>query len=290
MTKQISVGYDGSTSSTEAVWWAAAEAHARGARLRIVSCYDLTLIGTSMVGWEAPDVVNALQQQTETTLLDIRNDVVARFPGLNVTTTAVSGPVGYELEEGADPNDLVVVGASHHEGAAGFWLGSTPRFLVRHSACPVVVVRGAATRGRPDRVVVGVDGSATSRDAVTWAADEADVFQTTLHVVHGWWYPYADAFVGPSSLKDLTRVDAACVLEQAVELARERCGAEVTSELVERGPVAAILEAVHDGDLLVLGSHGRGALAAGLLGSTVNSVLDRSAVPVVVVRRHHDSS
>ncbi|MBK5333949.1 MAG: universal stress protein, partial [Ilumatobacteraceae bacterium] len=46
----------------------------------------------------------------------------------------------------------------------------------------------------------------------------------------------------------------------------------------------ALLETVRDGDLLVVGSRGRGALAARLFGSTVNTVLDRCAVPVVVVR------
>ena len=42
---------------------------------------------------------------------------------------------------------------------------------------------------------------------------------------------------------------------------------------------------VRDGDVLVLGAEGRGAIAAGLTGSTVNSVIEQSAVPVGVVRR-----
>ena len=45
----------------------------------------------------------------------------------------------------------------------------------------------------------------------------------------------------------------------------------------------AVLDSLHDGDLLVMGSRGRGAVRAGLFGSTVYNVLDHSAVPVVVV-------
>ena len=54
-------------------------------------------------------------------------------------------------------------------------------------------------------------------------------------------------------------------------------------------PSTGLLESVRDGDLLVLGSSGRGVIAAGLLGSTVNSVVEHVAVPVVVVRGTNDA-
>jgi nucleotide-binding universal stress UspA family protein len=83
-------------------------------------------------------------------------------------------------------------------------------------------------------------------------------------------------------------VDAACVLDRAVERARQRFGALVTGQLVEGGAVAGLLDTARDGDLLVLGSRGHGALLAGLLGSTVNAVLDGASTPVVVVRESHE--
>ena len=86
-----------------------------------------------------------------------------------------------------------------------------------------------------------------------------------------------------SQARDLTRVDAEIVLDKAVGVARDVCATKVTHQLVEAGPASALLDTVRDGDLLVLGSHGHGAITAGLIGSTVNSVLERSAVPVVVV-------
>ena len=274
MTKQIAVGYDGSTSSSEAVLWAAGEAATRGARLRIVSCYEIPLAGGSINGWTATEAYAALMDGCRVALEEMRDVVADTTPGIDIDIEPSAGPA----------SDALIEGASGHHGAAAFWLGSTPRHVVRHSPCPVVVVRGATSRGRPDRVVVGIDGSPSSERALRWAGDEADRHGVSLHVVHGWLYPYLAVDTASSQARDLTNVDAACVLERAVESARAEFGAEVDGDLVEAGPVTALLETVRDGDLLVVGSRGRGALAANLFGSTVNSVLDQCPVPVVVVR------
>ena len=151
-----------------------------------------------------------------------------------------------------------------------------------------MVVRGNATSGRPDRVVVGTDGSPASERAVQWAGDEAELHHVDLVIVHGWAYPYLAAETTSSQARDLTNVDAGCLLDRVVESARDRFGCTITGQLVEGGPATAVLATVRDGDLLVLGSRGRGALAANLFGSTVNAVLDRCAVPVVVVRGEDD--
>lgn len=284
MNEQITVGYDGTDSSAEAVMWAANEAGVRDARLRIVSCYEIPYAGEAIGAWMATEAVASLLEATDKSANSIRDVVAAAQPGLEISVEISAGPASIVLLNGVGSKDLVVVGASSQGGLAAFWLGSTPRHVVRHSPCPVVVVRGAASRGRPDRIVVGVDGSATSGQAVRWAADEADLHKTELVVVHGWSYPYLVAETGSAQARDLTRIDGACVLERAVDLARERGGAEVIGQLVEGSPVSALLDHVRDGDLLVVGSHGRGAVLSSIFGSTVNSVLERSAVPVVVVR------
>ena len=206
--------------------------------------------------------------------------VTAVHPDLTITSELSSSPVDVVLLEDVGPDDLVVVGTSSHAGAAGFWLGSTPRHLVHRSPCPVVVVRGPASRGGPDRVVVGVDGSPAAQRALHWAVDEADLHDVPLLVVHSW--RVAPDHVGAE--RDIARIDAARVVERAVESARERSGSTVEALLVEAGPVAGLLGVVRDGDHLVLGSRGRGGVRSGLFGSTVNGVLDAAAVPVVVVR------
>ncbi len=290
MSKQIIVGYDGSGPSLEAVMWAAHDAHARGAPLRIVSCYRIPIAGDAVYGWVPTEAFTSLMAATEDSLALVRDVVAGSYPGLDITTEASAGPAGQVLVDAGESGDTIVVGASSHEGAAAFWLGSTPRYIVRHSPSPVVIVRGAATRGRPDRIVVGIDGSASSAEALRWAGDAADLYGVTLNVVHAWTYPYLLLDTRSRQAHDLTRVDAACVLDRALESAREEFAADVVGELVESGPVSALLGVVRDGDLLVLGSRGHGTARSGLFGSTVNSVLDRCAVPVVVIRGSHDET
>ena len=207
---------------------------------------------------------------------------------MTVTVESSADPVVGVLLRGLGPDDLVVVGAARHDGVSAIVLGSTTRRVVRDSPCPVVVVRGAASRGRPDRIVVGVDGSLASERAVRWAGKEADRHHVDLVIVHGWTYAYAPDDARSVQARQLTEIDAACTLDRAVEAARARCGIEVTGRLVENSGVSALLETIRDGDLLVLGSRGRGALRSRLFGSTVNSVLDTCTVPVVVVRAGDD--
>jgi nucleotide-binding universal stress UspA family protein len=284
MSTHITVGYESSSASADAVAWAADEAVARSVGLRVVSCYEVPYMGDAAIGFPAGGALKVLAEAAEAGLRRIRDQVTSRYPALEVTTSAELGPAATILMDGLGPDDLLVVGASSHHGAAAFWLGSTPRAVARRSPGPVVVVRGRASSGRPDRVVVGVDGSPESDDAVRWAIDEADLHQVELVVVHAWEYPYMQDDAEDTQARDLMRVDAACVLDDSIRSARERGAADVSDVLVEGGPAVALLGEVRDGDLLVLGSRGRGAVVAGLFGSTVNAVLERAAVPVVVVR------
>jgi nucleotide-binding universal stress UspA family protein len=283
MTNQIVVGYDSSPSSTEAVRWASFQAAASHRKLRIVSCYGVPMTAAAGAMWLSGAVLSSIEEETVARAEAVRALAVTRHPDLAIDLDVCLGPPRESLLVDLATDDMLVVGASSHEGASAFWLGSTSRWVTRHSPCPVVVVRGTASRDRPDRIVVGIDGSPASDAAVLWAADEADLHGVELLVVHGWEYPYLGVGTHAEQVRDLTRIDAALVLDRSVELARERCGVTVKDVLFEGAAATALLDSVRDGDVLVLGADGRGAIAAGLLGSTVNRVVERSAVPVVVV-------
>jgi nucleotide-binding universal stress UspA family protein len=284
MTKQINVGLDGSASSSEAVMWAAAEASSRGARLRVISCYPIPVISPAMFELSADDAYIAVLDETHAGLRRIHAVIAESHPVLDVETLASSDPAASALIDGVSADDLVVVGTSNHHGAVGLWLGNTAHHVVRHSPCPVIVVPGPGSWGHTDRIVVGVDGSPTSRRALQWAGDEADRHGVKLLVVHAWMYPYMHSDPDSSQVRDLTRVDAACLVDREVETVRERFAAEVAGRLIECSPASALLATVRHGDLLVLGSNGHGAIHATLFGSTVSTVLDRCSVPTVVVR------
>lgn len=289
MTNEIAVGFNGSDSSREAALWAAAEAQARHTSLRIITRYEIPVTGEPGGAFVVAEVMEAVVQQATDAAEGLANAITGQYPDVKVVLDVTMGAARTGLTRDLDPSSLLVVGSTSHDGLVGFFLGNTARWAARHSPCPVVIVRGAATRGRPDRIVIGVDGSPAAERALQWASDEADLHHVELVVVHCWLYPYIGADPSRSQGRDISEVDAACVLEAAVATARNRCGANVSGLLVERSPASGLLEAVRDGDLLVLGSRGRGAVAAGLLGSTVNSVVEHVAVPVVVVRGINDA-
>ncbi len=284
MIERITVGYDGSHSSREAVRWAADAAVFRDVPLRIVSSYDLPVAGIDIAGWPATNTVTVLAEAAETMIAEVCGAIRATHPGLVVNAVVTRGLAATVLVELVRSTDLLVVGASGHRGSVASVLGSTPAFAVRRSPCPVVVVRSAATRGRPHRIIVGIDGSSASNTALRWAVAEAEFHHVPLVVVHCWHYPYKFLTENSASARDFTQVDAALVLERAVSTARDLALTEVTGQQIEDGAVSGLLAQVRDGDLLVLGPHGRGTLASYIGASTVRGVLERCPVPVVVVR------
>ena len=284
-TPLIVAGFDGSPESNEALDWAADEAVARGSRIEIVSCYRIPPASDVYTGLAPIELGAELMDTVSDVAAAARDRILATHPTLDISARVGAGIAAHELvARSPDAVELIVLGASSHRSASAFWLGSTPRAVVRRARCPVVVVRGTAGRGRPNRVVVGVDGSDNALAALRWAADEADLHGVSLVVVHAWEYPYELSMRTNAQVHDLMRVDAALVLDAAVESAREVCDGAVTGELIEASPASSMIGVVRDCDLLVLGSRGRGALMSGLFGSTVNRVLDDAVVPVAVVR------
>lgn len=137
-------------------------------------------------------------------------------------------------------------------------------------------------------IVVGVDGSDGSRDALRWALGEARLRGTTLRLVHAWGMPYAPAATGYVPLPVAPLHDAAGKGAQRLldgELSQIETGdVRVEPLLVEGAPASALLEAAKDADMVVVGSRGGGGFVDLLLGSVGQQVIHHATCPVVVVR------
>jgi nucleotide-binding universal stress UspA family protein len=140
-------------------------------------------------------------------------------------------------------------------------------------------------------IVVGVDGSEGSLEALRWAADEARLRGAKLVAVHAWSAPYAPAMPGigePAALPvDRTVVQQAAdeALEASLrEAGVPREGIELERAVIEDSPAYALLEQAEDADLLVVGSRGHGRIAGALLGSISQQVAQHAPCPVVIVR------
>ncbi|MFJ5674694.1 universal stress protein [Streptomyces sp. NPDC093097] len=127
-------------------------------------------------------------------------------------------------------------------------------------------------------VIVGVDGSPDSERALGWAADAARARSAPLRVVHVWPYATEERATAGDQGGDpvLAGLKDRPYLADLPEVEFQSL-----SGLVD--PLLPTLGA--EGQLLVLGSRGRGGFASLLLGSNGMACAARSACPVVVVPR-----
>jgi nucleotide-binding universal stress UspA family protein len=143
-----------------------------------------------------------------------------------------------------------------------------------------------AKNGAP-RIVVGVDGSPASVDAVRWAARQSDLTGAAVEAVISWDYPSTTGMEFGSL--DIDWADnARATLADAVHVALGS-GANTVTMTVTRGhPAEVLVAAARGADLLVVGSRGHLALPGRLLGSVSEHVAARAPCPVVVVRHVPD--
>ena len=144
-------------------------------------------------------------------------------------------------------------------------------------------------------IVVGVDGSDASREAVRWAAEEARLRSARLAAVHAWSFVPA-APLGEPGVFAMPAGDLAGQLSAESEAASETLDAavadalggepsiEVERKLVEGDAGEALVDEAARAQLIVVGSHGRTGLKAALLGSVSRHVVDHATCPVVVVK------
>lgn len=201
-------------------------------------------------------------------------------PNLAADIALVPGPPGRALVELSEHARIMVVGG---QTAFESWLiGPTTRHVVERAYCPVAVWRG--TNGRPIRrrlpVAVGVDGSAVSTPAIAHGFDIASVLGVPLVAVHTW--PPRIPPIGQHRVRD---EQERVLLAESLAGWREEYPDVDVVELSVPGVVTSVLaDVARHVQLLVVGSRGRGAASAALLGSTSRALLHHVPSPVLVCR------
>jgi len=152
-------------------------------------------------------------------------------------------------------------------------------------------------------IVVGVDGSSESRQALRWALTEASYRRTSLHVV---WVLHpamevehippigplvaAPIYVPSEEERDEVRRRTEQQLESIVAKVErempEAADVPIERVVVAGHPAEMLLDAASGAELLVVGSRGRGGFAGLLLGSVSQTCAHHANCPVVIVRRH----
>lgn len=141
-------------------------------------------------------------------------------------------------------------------------------------------------------VVVGIDGSPSAHQALSWAAEEAALEDRTLVLAHAAPPPSATAAawlmsvgVDHHQIVQQLRTESHALLDRAQEKAvAAHPGLKVKQVVRLADPREALLEVAADAHLLVVGSRGLGPVRSLLLGSVSLALAKHSPVPVVVTR------
>ena len=152
--------------------------------------------------------------------------------------------------------------------------------------------------GNERRIVVGVDGSTSSKAALAWAIRQARLTGAVVDAVIAWELP--ETYGYPIAVNKVLGIEAIATSALAHAIA-EVPGASVITDTIakvfgEPGPVTirskvaqgnaaeVLLKESVGADLLVVGSRGHGGFTEALLGSIGQHCVQHATCPVVVIR------
>ncbi len=144
------------------------------------------------------------------------------------------------------------------------------------------------------KILAPTDFSECARAALDYAAFMALHFDASVRLLHVWELPVlfggVEAFVvsmpgtGAEPLADAMRKRAEDEMEAVLGRYRREGKVDFEGEVVLGHPARAIIDASADYDLVVMGTHGRGALSHALLGSIAERVVRKAHCPVLTIR------
>lgn len=279
MLEKVIVAIDGGPASAAALEWALQRARSVQLTLELTSVVEL---GWSPVG--GPE--DEFQPIYERALAEATRKVEQAAPTLKKTSVVRRGVPVDELVRASADADLLVIGTNKTGFLAGAVYGTLPLRLAAHARCPVVVVPANWEHG-DGHVVVGMEDDVTSEAALDFAAREATRLGRTLDVIHAWTIPATIGvdFGSAIPFDALREAHEEILATSTARLRAAHPGVDI-SEWVEQGPAAPMLvDASKEAEMLVVGTHGRGAVAGLILGSVSHDVLLNMPCPVVVVPR-----
>jgi nucleotide-binding universal stress UspA family protein len=281
----VVVGIDGSESAEAAAVWAVKEARSFHAPLRLVYAFSgiRAASAMSMYGDLALPEMGVLRAAADTELRGAAAYLATMAPDVKISTHAYDGDAGDVLVDEAREAVSVVLGSRRLGAIGSVLLGSVATRVSARARCPVVVVRGPATPSdEGSAVVVGVQADENSSEAIAYAFDYASRNGVRLHAVLCW-HPDLLAQMAWRSEQPVP-MRAQAWLSEALAGWREKFpDVDVHAAVTREHPVEGLIAASNGQNLLVVGTHNRGATVGTLLGSVSQGVLHHATCPVVLV-------
>lgn len=281
------------TTSDNAVRAACSLAERFGAELDLLHAVaPITTVGVHLGGVTTESLS---ERRAEGARASLRAHLAHRHAGLTLRGTplaerlevAVGSPARVVLEHvSRRANDLLVLGDSGRRKQLD--LGGLARAMFARAPCPVWLQ--VEPPRKLERILVPVDLSESSKTVLARGIALAKRVGARVHAFECFVNPELYYGAGmdvpagplPYTLDNLRNVEREAFAKFVDEFPWD--GVEHSAEFVEDDPARAILAAQDGFDLIVMGTHGRSALAAALLGSVTYQVLRVAHTPVLTVR------
>jgi nucleotide-binding universal stress UspA family protein len=135
------------------------------------------------------------------------------------------------------------------------------------------------------RIVVGVDGSPSSKAALAWAIRQAGLTGAVVEAAIAWRYPGLYGYPAPiADDADYEALATKVVSDAIAEVAGTAGAVEIRPRVMEGNAAEELLGASAGAELLVVGSRGHGGFVEALLGSVSQHMVHHALCPVVVIR------
>jgi nucleotide-binding universal stress UspA family protein len=232
-------------------------------------------------------------------------NVLARNSGISSATCDVlrGGPAFDQICLLAQeiPADLILMPTRGHTGLKHVVLGSTAERVVRHSPCPVLVVRErkaqskTAPRLTVKKILVPVDFSQCSYQGLRYAIGFASQFGAKIILLHATYLGYIYSSEG-TAIYDVRGLQKAARENSERQMRKFIRGAKFDNVKYETAftdgspglDICAFAKG-HNVDLIITSTHGRTGLKHVLIGSVAEQVVRRATCSVLVVPSHpHD--
>jgi len=137
---------------------------------------------------------------------------------------------------------------------------------------------------KPLAIVVGVDGSDSSKAALRWADRQAGLTGAPLRIISTWHRPTDYGWAAPWPADVEFEAAARYALDDSAGVLGADRRTDVSMTALEGHPAATLVEQSRSASLIVVGSRGHGEFAGMLLGSVSEFLVTHAHCPVVVVR------
>ena len=145
--------------------------------------------------------------------------------------------------------------------------------------------------GQERRIVVGVDGSGSSKAALRWVIRQAKLTGSSVEAVTAWRYPAAYGLTpGTEGTFDFEANAKSTLVAALTEVSGLEPDVPVRPVVTCGGAAEVLLRESEGADLLVVGSRGHGGFASALLGSVSMYCVLHAHCPVLVFRGGGESS